>query len=238
MEKDNCLFSIQMENIKLKQKVNYLESRQKHNMNCSEKMKINSEKQHKNEKTSSVKTNGTANEKAQENNKMDTNEKQARNEVIIVGDSIIKNIDPRGLSRRNKTSVKSYSGATSQDMIDFVKPAARRRPVLDNFETKSILESLLNIAKVIHSISSETKVSFSSIVKRNDDVQLNIKVNEVNKLLKESCVELGYSYIDNDVVEFSCLSRSGLHLNHKKDAFLAKNLNSHFKFLAKIQVYT
>ena len=39
MEKDNCLFSIQMENIKLKQKVNYLESRQKHNMNYSEKMK-------------------------------------------------------------------------------------------------------------------------------------------------------------------------------------------------------
>ena len=50
MEKDNCLFSIQMENIKLKQKVNYLESRQKHNMNYSEKMKINSEKQTVNRK--------------------------------------------------------------------------------------------------------------------------------------------------------------------------------------------
>ena len=78
MEKDNCLFSIQMENIKLKQKVNYMESRQKHNMNYSEEIKINSEKQtvnrkHKNKKTSSVKTNGTANEKVQENNKMDTN---------------------------------------------------------------------------------------------------------------------------------------------------------------------
>ena len=63
-----------MENIKLKQQVNYLESRQEHNMNYSEKMKINSEKQtvnrkRKNEKTSSVKTNGTATEKVQENNK-------------------------------------------------------------------------------------------------------------------------------------------------------------------------
>ena len=154
-----------------------------------------------------------------------------------MGDSIIKNIDPRGLSRRNRTSVKSYSGDTSRDMIDFVKPAARRRPKgiiihagtndLRRYETKSILESLLNIAKVIHWISSETKVSFSSIIKRNGDVQLNIKVNEVNKLLKESCLELGYSYIDNDVVEFSCLNRSGLHLNRKGDAFLAKNLNSH-----------
>ena len=35
------------------------------------------------------------------------------------------------------------------------------------------------------------------------------------------------SYIDNDVVEFSCLIRSGLHLNCKGDAFLTKNLNSH-----------
>ena len=184
-----------------------------------------------------MKTNGTANEKVQENNKMDTNQNQARDEVIVVGDSIIKNIDPRGLSRRNKTSVKSYSGATSQDMIDFAKPAAQRRPKgiiihagtndLRRYETKSILESLLNIAKVIHSISSKTKVSFSSIIKRNDDVQLNVKVNEVNKLLKESCVELGYSYVDNDVVEFSCLNRSGLHLHRKGDAFLAKNLNSY-----------
>ena len=52
---------------------------------------------------------------------------QVKDEVVIVGDSMIRNIDPRGLSRKNETLVKSYSGATSKDIVDFVKPAARRK---------------------------------------------------------------------------------------------------------------
>ena len=48
-------------------------------------------------------------------------------EVLIVGDSMTKNIDPRALSRKNKTIVRSYSGATSKDTVDLVKPAARRK---------------------------------------------------------------------------------------------------------------
>ena len=49
---------------------------------------------------------------------------QVKDEIVIVGDSMIKNIDPKGLLRKNKTLVKTYSGATSKDIVDSVKPAA------------------------------------------------------------------------------------------------------------------
>ena len=52
---------------------------------------------------------------------------QVKDEVVIVGDSMIKNIDPRGLSRKNNTLVKSYSGAKNKNIVDFVKPAEKRK---------------------------------------------------------------------------------------------------------------
>ena len=82
---------------------------------------------------------------------------QVKNEVVTVVDSMIKNIDPRGLSRKSKTLVKSYSGATSKDIVDFVKPAARRKAKgimlhsgtndLKQNEPKSIVEQILNIGQ-------------------------------------------------------------------------------------------
>ena len=85
---------------------------------------------------------------------------------------MVKNIDPRGLSRKNNTLVKSYSGATSKDIVDFVKPAARRKAKgiilhsgtndLKQDEPKSIVEQLLDIGYVTHSVSPKTKVCFSA----------------------------------------------------------------------------
>ena len=76
---------------------------------------------------------------------------------------MMKNIDPRGLSRKDKTLVKSYSSARSKDTVDFVKPAARRKAKgiifhsgtndLKQNEPKSIVEQILDIGHVIHAIS-------------------------------------------------------------------------------------
>ena len=100
-------------------------------------------------------------------------EKIVEDQVVIVGDSIVKNIDPRGLSKKSKTLVKSYSGARCEDMLDFVKPVARRRPEriiihsgtngLWSNETNHIVELLIDISKVVKSISPGTDISFCVI---------------------------------------------------------------------------
>ena len=116
--------------------------------------------------------------------------------------------------------------------MDFVKPAARRKAKgiivhsgtndLKQNEPESIVEQILDIGHVIHSISPKTKICFSGVIKRSDDNELNAKVGEVNGLSKFACSEFGFDYIDNSSKDVSCLNRSGLHLNRRGDTSLAK----------------
>ena len=81
-------------------------------------------------------------------------------------------------------------------MLDFVKPVARRRPKkiiihsgtndLRSNEANHIVEQLIDISKVVTSISSGTDISFSGTVKRSDDTSLNGKIHNVNVQLKNA----------------------------------------------------
>ena len=107
-------------------------------------------------------------------------------------------------------------------MLDFVKPVARRRPKriiihsgtndLRSNEANHIEKLLIDISKVMKSISPGTDMSFSGIVKRSDDTSLNDKIHNLNVQLKKQCSELVYDFIDNDCINAACLNRSGLHL--------------------------
>ena len=44
--------------------------------------------------------------------------KKEKSNVIIIGDSMLNNINSRGLSKSNKVSVSYFPGATSEDILD------------------------------------------------------------------------------------------------------------------------
>ena len=46
----------------------------------------------------------------------------------MVGDSVIKFIQPRKLSRKFDVSTHCFPGATVQDMNDYTKPVLQRKP--------------------------------------------------------------------------------------------------------------
>ena len=48
--------------------------------------------------------------------------------TVVAGDSIIQNIRGWSLSKANKVVVKSFPGATTEDMEDFIKPILRKEP--------------------------------------------------------------------------------------------------------------
>ena len=162
LKSDNGSISIQMENSKLKQKVQYLESkvdqRKVNRPNSSEIMKRDSGGKSRYSSHGNIQI---ADEDRQTHMKEISKDHQVKDEVVTAGDSMIKDIDPRGLSRINKTLVKSYSGATSKDIVVFVKPAAGRKGIilhsgindLKQNEPKSTLEQILDIGHVIHAIS-------------------------------------------------------------------------------------
>ena len=55
-----------------------------------------------------------------------TNQSANRKEVFIVGDSILKNLQGRKISRSAKVKVSSFPGCTTMDMRDHIKPVLRR----------------------------------------------------------------------------------------------------------------
>ena len=57
-----------------------------------------------------------------------TNQSTKRKEVFIVGDSILKNLQGRKISRSAKVKVSSFPGCTTMDMRDHIKPVLRRNP--------------------------------------------------------------------------------------------------------------
>ena len=51
-------------------------------------------------------------------------------ETIIVGDSMVKGLRPDKISKsvKHKTQVKSFPGATVEDLTDYIKPSPKRNP--------------------------------------------------------------------------------------------------------------
>ena len=58
----------------------------------------------------------------------DTDTNSKLKSVAIIGDSILNNINPRGISKEGNVKVKSFPGSTSEDMKDFINPTFRLQP--------------------------------------------------------------------------------------------------------------
>ena len=48
--------------------------------------------------------------------------------VIVAGDSMIKNLNGRMMSRKNNVKIHCFPGSTTEDMTDFVKPLLKKNP--------------------------------------------------------------------------------------------------------------
>ena len=53
-----------------------------------------------------------------------------KKEVFIIGDSMIKCVNEREVSRNDSVKVRSHPGATTDDFIDYVRPTVRKKPNL------------------------------------------------------------------------------------------------------------
>lgn len=162
-----------------------------------------------------------------------------RRNIIICGDSMVNSLDSNGISSKyNNVSVRSFSGATSIDMLDFSKPLAHKKPdvllfhVGTNDMTKNIKNTKENIAKLINTvkeISPHTEIVFSSICLREDIKNIDSKRLKLNKDLTDVCHKFGLAMIDNSNIDSSCLAKRKLHLNMRSGLpRLAKNIK---KFL-------
>ena len=146
--------------------------------------------------------------------------------IVVIEDSVIKNVDGRDLSRVNSVKIRPHLGASTEDPIDHIKPAIRKNHDIAVIGT-SDLQNNCNIVKkakklvsVVKEVDKDNsrKIAFSSIINREDE-DFKDNINDVsNKLKKASAIQQVWILLAIQIL----MDRGKLHLNRKGTAALAK----------------
>ena len=181
--------------------------------------------------------------KKQNNSKPSENKKKQKNikkSVVVIGDSIINNIEARGLGNKHHVKVKPFSGASSDDMKDFIKPSIRLKPdvvilhVGTNDLTRKEIDTVKNleqIHKYIKDESPNTKLIISTLTTRNDRDDIENVVTKSNDVICSFCRRHDINIVDNNNIESQHLGLKKLHLNRKGTSLLALNFKNYIENL-------
>ena len=111
-----------------------------------------------------------------------------------MGDSIISGIDQQRLSITGRiVKVRSFPGATINDMYDVIKTLLKKPPdnvILHvgtndapNSTSRAILDNMLSLKSFIEKTLPQSKVKSSNVVKRTENGKTTLTVNKVNEHL-------------------------------------------------------
>ena len=155
----------------------------------------------------------------------------------IIGDSHLNNVNEKGLSNKNrKVNIRRWSGASSEDILDLIKPAIRNKPkeiiihtgYNDLSNAINPLNNIKKIAKLVKEDAPNTKLTFSGIMIRQDRKIITDKsIKDVNDRLQNYCVNNELGYIDNSNIDASFLGKKRLHMSKRGTGLLAKNFINH-----------
>ena len=158
----------------------------------------------------------------------------SKKEIIIVGDSMIKLKNGHEVSIHNSVKIRCHPGATTDDIIDYVRPTARKKPdmIIIHTGTNDIqnkVNTLQKVRKVITTmkeidVNNEIQIAFSSVI-HHEDQDFEEEIKEINRKLENLCKGKGIKFINNSNIDGSCLNRSKLHLNKSGTALLVKNFS-------------
>ena len=154
------------------------------------------------------------------------------NKVVIIGDSMLNNINSRGLSKSKKVDVLNFPGATSSDVLTKIDDVLNKKPaslivhVGTNDPTNDINLSS-NVKKIVNKTnrtSPNTALTFSSIIFRKDTKNLEKTLADTNPRLKNFCRQKNINLASNDNIKEEHLGIKKFHLNRKGNSIFAKNL--------------
>ena len=157
--------------------------------------------------------------------------------IVIIGDSIVKNIQPRKLSRK-KVHKYTFPGKTAVQIekeINFDLKVILSHIIIHVGTNNLPLETATECAQKIEKLAMKVKKQFrdsktglSGVTVRHDIAMLE-KLREVNKEIGHICTKLDVSFIDNSIINDSFLNNSKLHLNGKGSAILAAHFINFLK---------
>ena len=151
--------------------------------------------------------------------------------VEIIGDSILNNINARGISKKGNVKVLSHSGATSKDLKSHIIPTINRKPnvLIIHIGTNDLVnqeDAVANLETIVNRVkrkSAHTNIVISSLLIRKDKLGIDKEVLSLNDKIEMFCNDNLVKYLSNNNINESCLGRGKLHPNQKGKAMLAKN---------------
>ena len=136
------------------------------------------------------------------------------------------------ISKKNHVKIKRNPGATTEVIINYIKPRIRKKPdfLLVHSETNYLtngINTMNKIQKVVATVEEidnegKIKLGFSSIICR-DDADKSDEIVAVSDRLRKHCLSKGVLFVDNSNIDASCLNRDKLHLNGQGTLILAGN---------------
>ena len=106
---------------------------------------------------------------------------------------MIKHVNGREISRDNSVKIRCHLDATTDDIIDYVRPTARKKPDMMIIHTGTIdiqnkVSTLQKVRKVITTIkeidvNNEIQIAFSNVNHR-DDQDFEEEIKEINTKLE------------------------------------------------------
>ena len=152
--------------------------------------------------------------------------------TVVVGDSIIKNLQGRKLGKAvgHRVVVKPFPGATIHDMKSHIIPTMEKSPDqiclhigtndLRSNEPNMVADAIVDLAKGIEN-SCDAEIVLSEITTRNDVYGDAVKT--VNRRLKQFCRQNGWELISHANITHNGLNKGGLHLNREGNDSLYRN---------------
>ena len=169
-----------------------------------------------------------------EREKIFPNEVWPPNTILILGDSMVNQMDEDRLSASTKKNVKvrSFGGLNTVSIYPKLEPLLKKKPskiilhigtnqATDN-TSDIIFNNLLDLKKYIESHLDGVTVILSCPITRVDSTKAKLTVNNLTAKIKL----LGIKHLLNINVDENCLGRKGLHLNQRGVGRFAMNLIS------------
>ena len=129
----------------------------------------------------------------------------------------------RSIDSNKRVIIRTFSGATIEDMKHYVEPTLKRSPkaIIVHAGTNNIPRD--RPEEIVSKLNSKCQVIISSLITRSDD-NLNAKISTTNNLLANLCLKNNRLFIKHINISKSHLNASGLHLNARGTSTLARNL--------------
>ena len=159
--------------------------------------------------------------------------------ACLIGDSLVKNIESRKLSRacRGKTIVECSRGAKIKDIHKKANEFLASGHIDGNtalivhcgtndLAVENEDAAATNLRMLINDLKPKTKsLAISAVTLRNDSAAVTArKVNRFNRLTESICEQTNVCFIDNRNILAHHLNRSNLHLNSNGSKVLGSNL--------------